>query len=126
MYDKYVTKYALEIANRTCNLADGLFHAHYLEQEYRHEIWEFLKKIGVVHPADNPKHYRLKDIEYDDYDSSLELMDCEQGFTLTSEQVTAIENLGFTTIFVNYEEGPHLYGNYTSAMNAMPVIKDDG
>lgn len=125
MYDKYVTEYAEGIAKRKYKLSEGLFHAHYITGQYESDIWDFLTKIGVVHPPDNEEHYRLADIEWDSYDNSIELMDCEDGFTLTTEQVRQIrEELGFSIIFVNYKNGPHLYGNHTAAMNAMPVIKD--
>lgn len=125
MYDKYVTEYAEGIAKRKYKLSEGLFHAHYITGQYESDIWDFLTKIGVVHPPDDDKHYRLADIEWDSYDNSIELMDCEDGFTLTTEQDRQIrEELGFSIIFVNYKNGPHLYGNHTAAMNAMPVIKD--
>lgn len=124
MNDHYVTKYAQEIAERKCGLADGLWHAEYIMRQYEAEIWEKLEEIGLVHPPDNPKHYRLHDIEWDRYDGSIELMDCEDGFTMTTAQKEAIHAMGFGLIFVNYKNGPHLYGNKTAAMNAMPVIKD--
>lgn len=124
MYDKYVKMYAEGIAKKEYSLADGLFHAEYIMGQYKWEIIEFLEKIGVIHPPDDPEHYRLQDIEWDNYDNSIELMDCEDGFTLTSEQEKAIHDIGFSTIFINYKNGPHLYGNHTAAMDAMPVIKD--
>ncbi len=124
MNDKYVTLYAEKIAKRDCNLSEGLFQAEYIMREYESEIWDFLEELGVVHPPGNKEKYRLADIKWDSYDSSIELMDCEDGFTLTKEQKDKILGLGFVTIFVNYKNGPHLYGNHTAAMDAMPVIKD--
>jgi hypothetical protein len=124
MYDKYVTMYSDRIAKRECNLADGLFYAEYIMGQYKSEIWDFLEKIGVAHPPDDDKHARLESIEWDFYDRSIELMDCEDGFTLTTEQDKAIRDLGFSIIFVNYKNGPHLYDNHTASMEAMPVIKD--
>ena len=122
MYDKYVNLYAQEILDRKCNLANGLFHSEYIMNQYKWEIWEFLEKIGVA--CDDKENYKMHSIEWDEYDSSIELMDCEDGFTLTKDQEKAIHDLGFKIIFVNYKNGPHLYGNHTAAMNAMPVIKD--
>ena len=124
MYDKYVQEYAQGIADKKYSLADGLFNAEYIMSQYKWEIWNFLEEIGVAKSPDNPSHYRLQSIEWDDYDRSIELMDCEEGFTLTQAQYDAIKGLGFEIIFINYAQGPHLYGNYTAAMDAMPVIKD--
>lgn len=125
MNDLYVKKYANGIANNEYNLAEGLFHAEYIMKQYEWEIWAFLEKIGVVHSPDDPEKYRLDGIEWDYYDCSLELKDCVDDFTMTTEQVRAIkEDLGFSIIFVNYKNGPHLYGNHTAAMDAMPKIKE--
>jgi hypothetical protein len=128
MYDKYVTEYAEGIAKRKYKLSEGLFHSEYLMRQYQSEIWDYLEKIGVIYNTSDETNFdkwRVADIEWDYYDNSLELIDCEDGFTLTSEQYKKIhEELGFSIIFVNYKNGPHLYGNHTASMDAMPVIKD--
>jgi hypothetical protein len=126
MNNKYVTEYAQGIAERKYKLSEGLFNAEYIMKQYQWDIWKRLEEIGVVHPPDNKEHYRLSDIEWDNYDNSIELIDCEEGFTLTAEQDRIIrEEMGFGIIFVNYKAGPHLYGNHTAAMDAMPVIREE-
>lgn len=125
LHTKYVDLYAKNITERKGSLSSLLFNAQYLERQFRSAIWDVLEEIGVVHPKDNDDHYRLSSIEYDDYDNSLELMDCEEGFFLTEAQSKILyDEMGFSIVFVNYKDGPHLYGNHTAACNAMPVIKE--
>lgn len=127
MNDKYVTEYAQGIAERKYCLADGLWHAEYIMRQYEAEIWDKLEELGVVYASGDEKNHdkwRLQDIEWDHYDCSIELIDCVDGFTLTTAQRDAINAMGFQIIFCNYKDGPHLYGKKTAAMNAMPVIKD--
>jgi len=123
MYDKYVTEYAQGIAERKYNLSRGLFHAEYIMNQYKEEIWDQMEKAGIVKGPDDS--YKLNDIEWDDYDCSIELIDCVEGFTMTQAQVDLLKKeMGFHIIFVNYKAGPHLYGRRTAAMNAMPVIQE--
>lgn len=122
-FEKWVAKYAEEIRTGSCSLANGLYHAEYIMNLYKDEIWERLERLGIAKDAEGK--YKLHDLEWDYYDQSIELMDCEEGFTLTSAQRDAINDMGFRIIFVNYKNGPHLYGNHTAAMDAMPEIKDD-
>lgn len=124
MNDKYVKEYAKGIAENSYKLAEGLFHAEYIMEEYKTAIWEFLEEIGVVYSPGNKDHYRLEDIAWDNYDESIELIDCEDGFTLTTDQYNAIKRLGFEIIFVNYKKGPHIHGRMTASEDAMPIIKD--
>ena len=127
MYDKYVTEYAQGIVERKYSLAQGLFHSEYIMSQYKYEIWDKLEELGVVYDDGDEKNFdkwRLHELEWDYYDQSIELIDCKDDFTLTSKQYQAILDMGFKIIFVNYKNGLHLYGKYTAARDAMPLIKD--
>lgn len=114
--EDWVFDFANGIANNRYNLANGLFNAEYIVRRYENKIWQFLKDIGVT---------GIEDIDWDQYDNSLELLGCVDGFTMTKKQLDALREQGFFIVYVNYKNGPHLYGDRTASMNAMPVISEE-
>lgn len=120
----YVKEYAEGVASKAYKPAEGLFNAEHIVKSYESAIWDYLEEIGVAKNIVTDE-YRISDIRWDYYDESIELDGCEDGFTMTTEQVQAIKDLGFKIIFVNYKNFSGKFPDGTTPSRfAMPVIKD--
>lgn len=88
-------------------LAGRLFEAQREAICLEHELCTKLAVIlGGGDPADSSfEDFKFCDVSYDDHDSSLELLGCNEALNLTQEQAAQIFALGFERVWLNWTDG---------------------
>jgi hypothetical protein len=89
-------------------LADRFYDAQNKAGNLEADLDDALLEACVINPRE-PDQWPLKDIAYDDYDSSFEFWQVTPGFQLTPEQWAACQALGFGRAWLCYTDDTERY-----------------